>query len=46
MRLAVVQCESDLCQNGGTCVVVNGKAVCQCPGNFGGPICEGEEISR
>ena len=40
--LAIDGCQSDPCQNGGTCLFENGKVVCKCKGKFSGPTCAGK----
>lgn len=34
------KCSFIKCQNGGTCIIRNGKAACICGGRFGGDFCE------
>ena len=43
--LALNECDSNPCQNGGTCIDGFDSFKCSCPYGFDGPTCQGESKS-
>lgn len=38
-------CDGVTCQNGGTCIIKDGKAFCECADGYGGNNCEKSKYS-